>query len=196
MPFVGMDGPHFAKSLVTNFLNEDIPTRLMAYRNLWEVDDETLPDPQAFFSYEPEAMDTWPTIITVVINTPNFIRDDYSMDADPIYRVAYSVRTYVWVRSDGAEETTLMRDRLTTVVRSALLDHPALMSNAVNAQCELRVDETTLREEYSDITPLKGDRYIAGAYLSYTINLNEIVMRNPIAVLDQVNVEVELLTED
>lgn len=190
--FKAMDGPHFAKTLVSEFLAEDLPGRLTLYRNAWGLDDETLPDPQAYFSYEPEAMDSWPSIITVALSTSGIVRDEWATAMDPIYRVSYSMRTYVWTRSEGESDATLMRDRLTTVVRSALLDHPALMSRSTQAECELRVDETTLREEFSDLTPLKGDRFLAGAYLSYTINLNEIVYRNRLGTFEEFELQTEV----
>ena len=62
-----MYGAHFAKEYVTTFLKSDIPTRIVRYRNGWNLDDISLPDPVEYFSYEPLALDSWPTIITVAI---------------------------------------------------------------------------------------------------------------------------------
>jgi hypothetical protein len=36
------------------------------------------------------------------------------------------------------------------------------------------IDESTIREEYSDLTLIKGERMMAGAYIAYTLTLNEV----------------------
>jgi hypothetical protein len=70
-----------------------------------------------------------------------------------------------------------MRDRMTTVVRSALLDYPCLRAYDSRTSFRALIDESTIREEFSDITLLKGDRVMAGAYVSYTLQIDEVVMR-------------------
>lgn len=67
-----MYGAHFAKDYVTSFLQDDLPTRLLRYRNGWNLDDNSLPNPETYTSYEPLALDAWPTIITVAINAKSF----------------------------------------------------------------------------------------------------------------------------
>ena len=175
-----MQGPHFAKHYVTDYLKNDIPQRLVKYRNGWSVDDITLPNPLEYLTYEPLALDSWPSIITVCINTKSFSRLGFDgATSDPFYRVAYGMRTYVWVRTEGSYETTLMRDRLTTVIRSALLDYPCLAR--VDESREARIEETTMSEEFSDLTLLKGDRVLAGAYIGYDLLLDEVITREDIA---------------
>jgi hypothetical protein len=98
------------------------------------------------------------------------------------------MRTYVWVRDVGSEEVTLMRDRLTTVVRSAVLDYPCLEARDPRQTFQAKIDESTLREEYSDLTLLKGDRVLAGAYLSYTLSIHEVVTRKPIGIIEDIDV--------
>lgn len=182
-----MHGAHFAKEYVNAYLQEDIPVRIIDYRNGWNADDITLPTPVSFFTYEPLAMDSWPTIITVAISTNSMNRYGYE-GGNPAYRITYSMRTYVWVRTEGSEETTFMRDRLTTVVRSALLDYPCLKATDPRSTFQVMIDEGTMREEFSDLTLLKGDRVLAGSYLSYDLTINEIVARRDIATLDQVDI--------
>jgi hypothetical protein len=182
-----MHGPQFAKAYVNDYLKSDVPIRLVDYRNGWNVDDITLPTPVDFFTYEPLALDTWPTIITVVLSTNGMERIDFS-GSDPLYNVSYSMRTYVWVRDIGSEEVTLMRDRLTTVVRSAVLDYPCLEARDPRKTFQAKIDESTLREEYSDLTLLKGDRVLAGAYLSYTLSIHEVVTRKPIGTIGEIDV--------
>jgi hypothetical protein len=161
-----MHGPQFAKSYVNEYLKFDIPVRIISYRNGWSVDDITLPTPVDFFIHEPIAMDAWPTIITAAIST------------------------YVWARSDGAEAATTMRDRLTTVLRAAILDYPCLKAYDDRNSFRAMIDESTLREEFSDLTLLKGDRFLAGSYISYTLQIDEIVSREPIGTLNEIDLEV------
>lgn len=171
-----MHGPAAVKRFVNEYLALDLPTRLVAYRNGWGLDDESLPDPLLYLPYEPIALDTWPTVITVVISTNQLTRDGYTDFYDPEYRVRYSMRTYVWVKDDGSELVTAKRDNLTTVIRAALLDGPSLRQCDSNNR-EVELDESSIREEFSDLTLLKGDRVMAGAYLAYDINLTEVVAR-------------------
>jgi hypothetical protein len=168
---------------VTDFLQDDMPSRLTRYRNGWNVDDYTLPDPELYLTYEPIALDHWPTIITVAISTSSFERQGFLSGTNPIYRVTYSMRTYVWVKTEGSEEVTTMRDRLTTATRSALLDHPSLAECDSSEMINPMIEESTLREEYSDLTLIKGDRVLAGAYLGYDLTLNEVVYRQPMSEL-------------
>lgn len=174
-----MYGPQFAKKFVTDYLKNDIPNRLIMYRNGWNLDDITLPNPESYLTYEPLALDAWPTIITVVLSTKTFDRRGFANGLDPLYRVIYGMRTYVWVRTEGSEQTTEMRDRLTTVVRSALLDYPCLQRDG--AEREAMIDESTVGEEFSDLTLLKGDRVLAGAYIAYDLSIDEVIARQDIA---------------
>ena len=185
-----MQGPQFAKKYVTDYLMSDMPTRLVRYRNGWNVDDYTLPDPELYLTYEPIALDAWPTVITVVISTNNFMMMGRDELANPVYRVTYAMRTYVWVKTEGSEEVTTMRDRLTTVMRSALLDYPSLKQCDVDGSADPRMDESSLREEYSDLTLIKGDRVLAGAYLGYDLTLTEVVYRQPIGEISDFDLDV------
>ena len=101
------------------------------------------------------------------------------------------MRTYAWVRANGSEEVTLMRDRLTTVVRSALLDYPCLNANKPEYYLEVLIDEGTLREEYSDLTLIKGDRVLAGSYISYDLTVVERITRQPLGEVDTFEIELE-----
>lgn len=184
-----MHGPQFAKGYVNDYLKQDIPVRIVSYRNGWNVDDITLPTPVDFFIHEPIAMDAWPTLITVAISTSRMERIGHD-GPDPLYRVDYQMRTYIWARDVGAEEATIMRDRLTTVVRSALLDYPCLKAYDSRRSFRVMIDESSMREEFSDLTLLKGDRFLAGAYVSYVLSIDEIVTRQDIGHLTNIDLEV------
>jgi len=188
-----MFGAHYPKSYVNEYLTQDIPIRIIDYRNEWGLDDQELPSPVSYFIYEPIALDTWPSIITVVMSTNAINRIGYS-SSNPLYRVSYSMRTYVWVRTEQSEPATLMRDRLTTVVRSALLDYPCLNAVDPNDYFKVEIDESTMQEQFSDLTLLKGDRVLAGAYLSYTINMDETIGRRNKGTFDEIELEYEQLS--
>jgi hypothetical protein len=95
----------------------------------------------------------------------------------------------VWVRDVGSAETTLMRDRFTTVVRSALLDYPCLKATDPQETFRIQIDEGSMQEQFSDLTLLKGDRVLAGAYMSYDLSIDEIVDRRPLAEASSVDIE-------
>lgn len=185
-----MNGSHAAKKYVNDYLTRDLPIRLIRYRNGWNLDSTDLPDPAQYIAYEPLAIDEWPSIITVALSMNGLERIGYD-SIDPLYRVSYSMRTYVWVRDEGNEAVTLMRDRLTTVVRSALLDYPCLKAYDSRTSFRAVISENTIREEYSDITLLKGDRMMAGAYIAYTLELDEVVTREPIGIVSEIQMETE-----
>lgn len=185
-----MHGPHFAKKYVNDYLKTDIPVRIIDYRNGWNLDDQTLPTPEEFITHEPLAIDAWPTIITVAISTSQLDRIGFD-GPDPLYRVRYAMRTYVWVRTEFAEEVTIMRDRLTTVIRAALLDYPCLKAFDTRDSFKVMIDESSVREEFSDITLLKGDRMMAGAYVGYNMEIDEVVSRKPIGTVAEIQLEVE-----
>jgi hypothetical protein len=186
-----MQGAHIAKQYVTAYLEQDMPARLNDFRNIWNLDDESLPDPLDYRNYEPLAIDRWPMVYTVAVSTNSFLRSDYDL-GDPLYRTSYSMRTYIWVKDIYAEQATLMRDQLTTVLRASLLDHPCMLAGSANG-VEPLVDEGSLREEFSDLTLIKGDRYMAGAFCAYTFNMNEVMTRRPMGELAEFNVEYETL---
>jgi hypothetical protein len=184
-----MHGAQFAKYYVNRYLTNDIPNRINAYRSGWNIDSKELPTPEYYLTYEPIALDHWPTLITVCISTSPFDRLMQGAQGDPLYRVTYSMRTYVWVKTEGSEAVTLMRDRLTTVLRSALMDKPSLNSYDSVYDTDVQLDESSLIEEFSDLTLIKGDRVLAGAYLGYDLMLNEVIYRDQIAPINAINIQ-------
>jgi hypothetical protein len=188
-----MQGPHKAKLFVNHYLMQDLPSRLVKYRNAWNLDDENLPEPEKYLAYEPIAIDHWPMVITVAISMTGAERNDYNTYMDPMYFVNYSMRTYLWVKDDDSEQCTAKRDRLTTVLRSAFLDSPSLNLCGSAENIDVEVDESSIREEYSDLTLLKGERVMAGAYLSYNLRINEVSHVDTIGEIAQINTDVDLL---
>lgn len=187
-----MQGPHKAKEFVNLYLESDLPDRLINYRNAWNLDDEELPEPKKYLAYEPVAIDAWPTLITVAISMNGLTRSDYTRIYDPRFRVDYTMRTYIWVKDDQSDLATLKRDRLTTVIRSALLDGPSLNQCGTTEGLEVMIDESSIREEYSELTLIKGERVMAGAYLGYTLTVTE-TTRIPIIAPSATGIEADVV---
>lgn len=188
-----MQGAWKAKNFVNDYLKSDFPARLRVYRNEWNLDDESLPQPVEYLTWEPIAIDAWPTLITVALSMSGLERVDFNSLTDPIYGVNYSMRTYVWVRDDSPEMCTAKRDRLTTVLRSSFLDSQCLDVYSEADHLEVMVDEGSLREEYSDLTLLKGERVMAGAYISYNMRITEVVKVDTIGTINEFSTEVDVL---
>ena len=178
-----MHGAQWAKYYVNTYLNSDLPNRINRYRSGWNLDSSELPTPEFFLTYEPIALDHWPTIITVCLSSSPFERMMQGIQGDPLYRVTYNMRTYIWTKTEGSEAVTLMRDRLTTVVSSALMDKPCLTRYDSTFDADVMVDESSITEEFSDLTLIKGDRVLAGAYLGYNLIFNEVIYRDQIAAI-------------
>lgn len=174
-------GAWTAKRLVTDYLAWDMPRRVVALREAWGVDDDTLPLPEVYLAHEPPALDHWPSILTVAMSTSRIERIDYEDGLNPLYRCTYSMRTYVWVRHELPEGVTEVRDRLAAVLRTSLLDRPTLARSTGSSGLDLAIDEGSLREEFSDLTYVKGDRAVAGAYLAYDLRLDELLARADVA---------------
>jgi hypothetical protein len=187
-----MQGPHKAKEFVNLYLESDLPDRLIKYRNAWNLDDEELPEPKKYLAYEPVAIDAWPTLITVAISMDGLERTDYTRLFDPRFSVNYTMRTYIWVKDDQSDLATLKRDRLTTVLRSALLDGPSLNQCGDAEGLEVMIDESSIREEYSELTLIKGERVMAGAYLGYTVTIVE-TSRIPVIASSATTIETEVV---
>lgn len=186
-----MQGPHQAKYFVNSYLEGDLPSRILTYRNAWNLDDEELPEPTRYLTYEPVAIDHWPMLITVAISMNGLERKEYTRTFDPQFHVEYAMRTYLWVKDNSSEQCTLKRDRLITVLRSAILDAPSLNRCSQSASDTLyaRIDESGIREEYSELTLIKGERVMAGAYLSYNLTLNEVSTTAPIGNLSNFDIQ-------
>lgn len=178
-----------AKRLVNDYLQWDMPRRVLTFRTEWDLDDTHLPMPEHYVTHEPPALDHWPTIVTICTGLSRAERIDYMGGMNAVYRCTYGMRTYVWARGESAEEAVETRDRLTAVVRSSLLDHACFRVGANVRSDQTLLDEGTLREEYSDVTYVKGSRAVAGSFVSYNMSLDEAILRTNIAELEEITVE-------
>ena len=186
-----MSGSRMAKQYVSNYLANDLPSRLVGYRNYWNLSQSQLPDPRLYLSHEPFQLDRWPTIITLVSSTDAIDRSGYSSAHDPELRVTYAMQTYIWVRAEGAQQVTDQRDNLTTVVREALMDGPSLSSYDSAVPCSPKIDEASMDENFSDLTLIKGERLLAGSFISYDLVLEENITHTALGIVQSSQVTVE-----
>jgi hypothetical protein len=187
-----MTGPDSAKKFVCDYLKHDLPTRLVAYRNFWNCPEEDLMLPNGYRPYAPPSFehleDDLPIIYTVILSTDSLRRIDYTAVSDPVYRVTYNTRSYILVRHVGIEVTTRARDRTMTVVRAAMLDRQCLTVAATHENTEVKFDENSMREDFSDVIPQKGERYAAAGYLSYQLTIDEVVTRPTLGIVEEFDV--------
>lgn len=193
MNYPVQQGPWTVKQLITDYLSWDLPRRIKGFRDAWQMDDVRLPTPTHYLAYEPPALDEWPTVITVQMSTSRIQRIDYTGGLNPVYRCTYNLRTFVWVNHEFAPEATEARDRLTAVVRASLLDRPCLEKGTDHDGHQLLLDESTMREEYSEITYVKGHRAVAGAYLSYDVSTDEVITRANLGEVSEIDARFDAL---
>lgn len=180
-----MHGVTTAKQYVTDFLEAELPVYLATLRAEWDLSESDIPDPVAYYPHEPVKLDRWPMIATSAVRMGRLIATEQT-ELGAVYTMRYSIRTFVWVRQEGFASVVQTRDGLSCAVRIALLDKPWLN---VSDQRAL-VEETTLTEEYSDVTAVKGDRYVAGSYLGFDLLVEEELDRATRGTVNSTQVEV------
>lgn len=177
-----------AKTLVTDHLRAGFP----AYLSLWRTDrgftTDTLPDPVEYRRNEPPALDRWPFVTISGPRTESLARTQILTDGVIDYRTSYALRLFAWVRNHGWDATIDQRDELVTALRAFLLDYQVL-----NADQSAYVEETTIVEEMSDVTPVKGDRFVAGGFVAFSVVVDEVVSRPPGGTVASADVDVTRL---
>jgi hypothetical protein len=167
-------GPQGARTAVASFLREQVPLHAEVARDAWgltasqlvlPVSEPADPRTDGWFAREVETIDRWPL---VGVNTGNGTTRAIDHDGDlVILRRTYPVRVYSWVRDEGFDATVDQRDNLATVILLALAVRPSLG----RPDCEVVV--SSLITAPSDVTPVKGDRFVAGSYVGFTLYVDE-----------------------
>ena len=85
------------------------------------------------------------------------------------------------------QETLRLRDDYAAVVRSLLLLSSSL------GQPAIIWDETSLSEEYSDATVVKGDRWVAGVTHTFEVQVDESAVRSMIGTADDLTITAQPL---
>ena len=71
------------------------------------------------------------------------------------------------------------------------MDGPSLSAHDSSVPCYPKIDESSIREEFSDLTLIKGERLLAGAFVGYDLSLEERVDHDPLGVMQSSQVTVE-----
>lgn len=159
------------KKVVAQYTLDNLPAYLARLRALHGFSALELPTPARVTRNELRAFDVWPTVSFSAVRTQTMTREEPE-DGDIVYQTAYSMRAFVWCRAEGWDGVIDARDRLTGAVRRFLIDHPTLGDIE-----RFRLDETDIVEEFSDVTKVKGDRFVAGSFIAFTLVVNERVSR-------------------
>jgi hypothetical protein len=167
-------GPQGVRDQITGFLRAAVPAHAAAALEAWGLTAAQLPtpvdnvdDPRAdgYFDREPAALDRWPLIaVTSGRRTQKAIDTDLDLTgvASITYRCLYPVRIYAWVRDGSHDLVVDQRDNLATVIATAVLAQPGLGTTG-----DLEADLKTIVLAPSDVSPVKGDRFVAGAYVGF-----------------------------
>lgn len=119
------------------------------------------------------------------------------------YRPEYDVQIYAWCLGgyDANNETTDMgrvealasRDDMSAIIRAMLLDQPALGQPEA-----FELIESTLVEEYSlgEATPNISGRFIAGSVHTFTLRVDESLVRKTDIYANAIIVDADKLLED
>lgn len=169
-------GPAGVRHDVLDFLRAWLPAHAAACVAAWGLEASDLPLPvdrpddlreHGWMAHEPAAIDRWPLVaVTTGRRTQRTI--DWTEDGQQQYSSSYPVRIYSWVRAEGWDATQDQRDNLATAVQVTVLAHPDLESAD-----RLRVNLASLLTDFSDVVSVKGDRFVAAAYVGFELHVTE-----------------------
>ena len=187
-------GATAVREAVVDYLTVAVPFVVNQARSDWGLDEYQLPLPVAYNAYEPYALDRWPIIGVNVTQSSGFSRVNVLPDGGNQYLSRYTIRVFTWVRTPMDEnekpiepeysESIRLRDDLAAVVRAALLRSGSL------GQPAIIFNETSLSEDYSEATGVKGDRFVAGVIHAFEIRFDESVPLIPLGVANTIDVSV------
>lgn len=170
-------GATAVRAAVIAYLTAKVPLTIEQARTDWNLTEYQLPKPVAYDAYEPYALDQWPLIGVNVAQAGRFNRVGYNPDMSQRYLAEYNIRVYTWVRTAVDEneaplepeysEALRLRDDLAACVRAVLLRSISLGNPAI------LFDESSLTEDYSEATKVKGGRFVAGVAHAFTLRYDE-----------------------
>lgn len=171
-----MRGPVGVRTQVTTYLREVLEDHLAAVRAAWELTEAQLPAPtndpddpkaDAYLNREPSALDRWP-LVAVTSGRVSQRAVDFAADFSQVYRSTCPIRIYSWVNAAGRDDAQEMRDNFATAIRVAVLANVQLGTSG-----DLLLSPSTLVIDASDVSKVKGDRYVAGSYVGFDVTFVE-----------------------
>lgn len=185
---------------VVVYLSNNVPGMVDQARTDWGLDEYQLPYPVGYDAYEPYALDKWPLLGVNVVQSDNFVRLDYDEAMSQSYMSKYLVRVFTWVRTPfNADDTPMepeysesirLRDDLAAVVRATLVK-----SGSLGQPGAFIFDESSLSEEYSEATGVKGDRFVSGVIHSFEVRVDESVPILGVGTANTINVTGRMIDE-
>lgn len=177
-----------ARHTTMGFLKDALPPALAVARTEWGMSAVELPDPVAYDAYETQVLDVLPRLSMNLGRTTRFGRVGLDAFGAQEYQVRSQCRVYCWVKFVDEFPTLQVRDDYVTVLASVLLATPSLGSGGV-----MRVEEDTVEVSYSDVTKVKGERWLAGGAVAFDLTHTWKLRRVPIGDADTVTVETTVL---
>lgn len=171
-----MRGPAGVRAQITGFLRTNLAGHLVAAREAWGLDAAALPLPvneptepkrDAYFDREPSALDRWP-MVAVTSGRVAQRAVDFASDFSEVFSSSCPIRVYSWVNAEGRDDAQVMRDNFATAVRVAVLADPKFGTSG-----DLLLTPSTLVIDFSDVSKVKGDRFVAGSYVGFDVTFAE-----------------------
>lgn len=172
-----MRGPRAVRHAITEFLRAEFPPHLAGCVAAWGLDPVAVVPPvdapadprtDGYFERQPEAIDRWPLVAVTTARAVSSGAKDFTLEGDPQFSVTYPVRVYSWVKAEGFDAAQDLRDDYATALRVTLLSHTHLGTNGF-----LTMVPSTVLTDFSAVSAVKGDRYVAGAYVGFNVTAVE-----------------------
>lgn len=193
-------GPAAVRAGLIAFYHARLPDAVLAHRALWALEARDLPQVKRWNPYEDEVVgDETPSVALSVGRSSRYVRDRLSDPTTTAYWVRYECRLFCWLKAaagrplaSGGEQqpnpSQRLRDRYATVLTSVLLNGPSLGAPGV-----FRAQEDTLTVDYSAASHLKGDRYLSGVSLTFSLEHRETLALPGIGSVQTVDVGASVL---
>lgn len=175
-----MEGIEAARKLVAGRLAGELPGKLAELRARYLAD----PDPAADIDLEGALPDVrlvadaerfrleaeeWPAVCMARLRVPNMRVVDV-VDGRLVLRVTYRLRAYVYARGQTFDDVTDKVDRYLLAVRELLLANLGLGADPALGAF---VDPATMAEEYAGVEVDENSRTVGGAYVEFSVVLQE-----------------------
>lgn len=202
-----MRGVTAVRQRIATHLAVEMPYLIGIAREQWDTPDHLLPLPKVYDSYDPLKVDNgqFPSVGSHPVRTPRVTRLDYSDLMEEEYSVRYTMRVFVWVRTPYDDVTKQwvtpeydsclkVRDDLGAILRASLMRWPSLGTAGADRP-SLKVEETSLSEEYFDAIPSgsQNDRWMAGMSITVDIDSTESTYHEPLGTADTILTDVGVL---
>jgi hypothetical protein len=170
---LAMHGPRPVRHAIRDFLFVEFPKTIIALRAELGLEDDQLPLPDGPDSYLPrevENLDRFP-LLAVSVGRGATGHVELLDGGRSLYRTTYDVQVFDWIRGEGWNETQDMRDDHGTALRLTLL-----RNQTFGGREDMVLVESTMVQEFSEVQPVKGDRFVAGSFVGFSVQVDEVLI--------------------